>query len=57
MSTRPPLPVLDFARIGPAIGSHFPDVSLPNQQGEIVDLHAARDGQRALIVFHRSASW
>ncbi|MHB1005758.1 MAG: hypothetical protein ACYC3S_08965 [Chloroflexota bacterium] len=56
-SERPPLPTLDFSRIGPALGSRFPDVVLPNQHGQRVDLHAARAGRRALVLFHRSASW
>jgi len=54
---RPPLPVVDFAGIGPPIGSRFPEVTLPDQGGQLVDLHAHRNGRRALIVFHRSASW
>ncbi len=54
---RPPLPELDFSRIGPAVGERFPDVVLPDQRGRVVDLHAARGGRRALVVFHRSVSW
>lgn len=53
----PAMPVLDFDRIGPSVGSRFPDVRLPDQTGATVDLHAARGGRRALIVFHRSALW
>jgi peroxiredoxin len=55
--TPPELPRIDFTRIGPAVGARFPDLALPNQRGEIVDLHAARAGQRALVVFYRSARW
>ncbi len=54
---RPPLPVLDFSRIGPAAGERFPDVVLPDQHGRPVDLHTARARRRALVLFHRSASW
>lgn len=54
---RPPLPVVDFTRIGPSVGERFPDVALLDQTGKLVDLHAHRGGRRALIVFHRSASW
>jgi hypothetical protein len=43
--------------IGPAVGTRFPDVHLPNQSGTLIDLHADRAGRRALIVFHRSARW
>ena len=53
----PTLPVIDFYTIGPPVGSRFPDVVLPDQHGRMVDLHAARGGRRALIVFFRSADW
>jgi len=58
MTTQPPsLPVIDFDTIGPAVGTRFPDVRLPDQRGQTVDLHAARAGRSALIVFYRSADW
>jgi peroxiredoxin len=57
MPKDPQLPVLDFSRIGPAVGSRFPDVRLPDQTGRIVDLHAERGGRRALVVVYRSAGW
>jgi peroxiredoxin len=49
--------VIDFTHIGPAIGEPFPEVSLPDQQGQTVELHQARAGRRAVVLFHRSASW
>ena len=48
---------LDFDHIGPAVGQRFPDVQLPDQSGTVIDLHMARGGRRALVVFHRSARW
>ncbi|MDA0271082.1 MAG: hypothetical protein DWG83_01680 [Chloroflexi bacterium] len=42
---------------GPAIGEAFPDVVLRDQHGETVDIHAARDGRAAFVLFHRSARW
>jgi hypothetical protein len=51
------LPALDFTRIGPTVGTRFPEVVLPDQDGQVVDLHAARAGRRALVVIYRSASW
>ena len=58
MTAQPPtLPVLDFTNIGPAVGTRFPDVVLPDQHGHMLDLHTARAGRRALVVFHRSAEW
>ena len=48
---------IDFTTIGPAVGERFPDVVLPNQHGQRVDLHQARNGRRALVVLHRSAGW
>jgi hypothetical protein len=52
-----PLPPRDFRAIGPNEGDRFPDVRLPDQTGASVDLHAARAGRKALVVFHRSAEW
>jgi peroxiredoxin len=46
----------DFAT-GPAIGEALPDFTLPDQQGAVANFTAARDGKRALVVFHRSARW
>lgn len=54
---RPPYPPVDVDRIGPAPGERFPDLVLPDQHGTPVDLHAARAGRRALVLFHRSAAW
>ena len=48
---------LDFSTIGPRVGDRFPDLQLPDQHGRLVDLHAARGGQSALVVFYRSARW
>jgi peroxiredoxin len=52
-----PLPPRDFRTIGPIEGEPFPDVRLPDQTGARVDLHAARAGRPALVVFYRSAEW
>ena len=51
------MPAVDFTRVGPAVGTPFPDVRLPDQHGRVVDLHRARAGKKALVVFHRSAKW
>ena len=51
------MPHVDFSRVGPQVGERFPDVELPDQSGKLVDLHAARAGRPALIVFYRSARW
>jgi peroxiredoxin len=51
------LPPRDFKTIGPKEGEPFPDVRLPDQWGAPVDLHSARAGRPALVVFHRSAEW
>jgi hypothetical protein len=50
-------PSTDFSTIGPAVGTRFPDVVLPDQHGTLVDLHTVRGGRRALIIFYRSARW
>jgi len=57
MSAPEQFPPVDFSTIGPPVGQRFPDVVLPDQHGNPVDLHAVRGNRRALIVFHRSARW
>lgn len=57
MTVASQLPVLDFDRTGPVVGSHFPDVHLPDQTGRVVDLDAERRGRWALVVVYRSARW
>ena len=47
----------DFDKIGPREGERLPDVRLPDQSGATVDLHTARAGRKALVIFHRSAEW
>jgi hypothetical protein len=47
----------DYAAIGPAVGSNFPDFELPDAHGTPISLHAWRAGRRALVLFYRSASW
>jgi len=51
------MPGLDYSDRGPAVGTPFPDVRLPDQHGDVVDLHARRAGRRALVVLYRSAVW
>lgn len=51
------LPWINVAQLGPSEGDHFPEVRLPNQHGELVDLHHRRAGRRALVIFYRSADW
>jgi hypothetical protein len=49
--------VPDFDRMGPRVGDRFPDLVLPDQRGLPIDLHEARAGRKALVVFYRSAGW
>jgi hypothetical protein len=51
------LPVVDFESVGPPAGDRLPEIVLPNQKGETVDLHEVREGRRALLVVFRSADW
>ena len=50
-------PSIDVSGIGPSVGERFPDVALPDQRGQAVDLHIVRAGRRALVLFYRSARW
>ena len=47
----------DYTLAGPPLATVFPDILLPDQSGALVDLHRARAGRQALVVFHRSARW
>ena len=51
------MPESDDFPSGPAIGERLPDFTLPDQSGEAVNFTAARDGRRALVMFHRSSRW
>ena len=47
----------DLSRKGPAIGTRFPEIVLPDQAGRPVRLHEVRRDRKALVVFYRSARW
>ncbi len=42
---------------GPEIGEPLPNVSCLGSDGQPFDLHAAREGHSAILVFFRSAVW
>ncbi len=42
---------------GPEVGDRLPDFALPDQTGREVRFHADRGGQKAVVVFYRSAVW
>ncbi|MGH2492812.1 MAG: hypothetical protein ACRDF9_15050 [Candidatus Limnocylindria bacterium] len=48
---------VDYGGRGPAVGEMFPDVRLPDQRGQSIDLHRHRAGRRAVVAFNRSAVW
>ena len=50
------IPLGDFPT-GPEVGTRLPDVVATDQHGRLIDLHADREGQPAVLVFHRSAVW
>ena len=51
------MPESDDFPTGPAVGEPLPDFTLPDQHGQPVNVAQARDGKRALVIFHRSARW
>ena len=56
--SRDPQPAfVDYEKVGPEIGTRFPDITLPDQTGRLFHLHADRETDRAIVVFHRSAGW
>ncbi len=52
-----PIPEIDADALGPNVGERFPDIVLPDQFGNMVNLHEHRDSRKALFVVHRSADW
>lgn len=42
---------------GPEIGEQLPAVVALDTAGNRFDLHEDRDGEPAIVVFHRSAVW
>ena len=50
-------PLTDDFPTGPEVGERILDFTLPDQHGQPVNLTTARGGNRALLVFHRSARW
>jgi len=42
---------------GPRVGDAFPNIRLPDQSGQVVDLHERRGGRRAVVAFNRSVVW
>ncbi len=50
-------PADDQFPTGPEVGDLLPGFVLPDQTGREVDVHLARGGRRALVLFHRSARW
>jgi peroxiredoxin len=57
MATPEGLTPIDFDHVGPGVGTIFPDVTLPDQHGNQIDLHEHRAGRRAAVAFYRSADW
>jgi hypothetical protein len=49
-------PVADFPT-GPDIGAQLPPITLPDQNGDIIDITRHRGERGAIVVFHRSAYW
>lgn len=47
----------DYADRGPRVGDAFPNIRLPGQSGNLVDLHEQRDGRPAIVAFNRSVVW
>lgn len=60
-----PLPVTDGQRqplgpedaTGPEVGTRLPDFTLASASGSTVSFHEDRGGDKAAVVFFRSAVW
>ena len=53
----PNQPAPDVQKLGPQVGSHVPDFSLPDQNGQLHTLASAMGPKGAMLVFFRSADW
>jgi peroxiredoxin len=47
----------EYSDRGPRVGDAFPDILLPDQSGNVVDLHQRRNGRPAVVAFNRSVVW
>ena len=47
----------DVAALGPQVGEQVPEVSLPDQNGEMRSLESISGPKGAMLLFHRSADW
>jgi hypothetical protein len=50
-------PVVDFANLGPAVGSAMPSFSAVDQNGKTRTLASLLGPKGAILVFFRSADW
>jgi cytochrome oxidase Cu insertion factor (SCO1/SenC/PrrC family) len=48
---------VDVQKLGPQIGEHVPDFSLPDQRGETHSLQSLMGPKGVILVFFRSADW
>ena len=47
----------EYGERGPGVGAAFPNIRLPDQFGNMVDLHQRRNGRPAVVMFNRSVVW
>ena len=48
---------IDVAALGPQVGEHVPDFSLPDQHGRVRTRNSILGPNGAILLFHRSADW
>ena len=48
---------IDVSALGPQVGEHVPDFSLPDQNGKIWTRQSIMGPKGAMLVFVRSADW
>ncbi len=48
---------IDVSALGPQVGEHIPDFSLPDQNGTVRTLDDIMGPNGAMLLFHRSADW
>jgi len=55
--TQAPRQRIDISKLGPQVGEHVPDFSLPDQSGRTRTLQSIMGPRGAMLVFLRSADW
>ena len=54
---QPERDTINVSTLGPQVGEHVPEFSLPDQNGKLWTRDSIMGPDGAMILFHRSADW